>query len=173
MPRKTTTKKPKRTTKPKSKPKPRKKPIKKESAEQYKTGSHQSPKCLKPFEYKSGWELEVAIILDQDPDVLCYSYEAVGIPYRSPNVKSTKIRRYFPDFFVSYVDGSRKIIEVKRDDRINNVWTQTKAKACIEWTEKAGIQFQIWGSKEITQAQFQLLGKQIQMKKKELEESKK
>jgi hypothetical protein len=147
--------------KPRSKIKPAKKPAKKKNSKsKYKTGIHISPKCIKPINYRSSWELSVCNVFDEDPDVLCYSYESVGIPYRSPNIKSTKIRRYFPDFFVTYTNGKRAIIEVKRDDRIANIWTQTKAEACKQWAQKEKIQYQIWGAAEIAQAQFDLIKKQ-------------
>ena len=135
----------------------KKKTKKKGRKTRYITGIHISPKCEKPIHYRSGWELTVCqTILDQDPEVLCYSYESVGIPYRSPNLKSTKMRRYFPDFLVSYKNGTRLIVEVKRNDKIKNILTQTKAEACIKWAEKQGIKYQIWGSVEIKAEQVRL-----------------
>jgi hypothetical protein len=145
--------------------KKKKKTTTKKSKIKYITGTHISSKCSKPINYRSGYELSVIKVLDEDPNVLCYSYESIGIPYFSPSSRSKKIRRYFPDFFVSYMDGTKLIIEVKRDDQINNIWVKAKAKACKEWAEKAGIKYQIWGTCEIAQAQLSVLEKKVQTKK--------
>ena len=128
----------------------------------YKTGVHISPKCVRPIEYRSGWELLVAEALDADPSVVLYAYEAVGVPFVT-NPRSGRIRKYFPDFFVQYKSGRQLIIEVKRDDKAQAFIVQTKAKACKEWAAASGVDYEIWTSKEI-QLQRKLLGLSADMK---------
>lgn len=114
----------------------------------YKTGAHVSPKCVRPFEYRSGWELLVAQALDADPDVVVYAYEAVGVPFVT-NPRSGRVRKYFPDFLVQYRSGRRLIIEVKRDDKAKAFTVLAKAKACSSWAAASGVDYEIWTSKEI------------------------
>lgn len=122
----------------------------------YKTGVHHSDKCIgKFFKYRSGYELSVATIFDLDSEVKFYAYEAVGIPYKS-NQKTGKTRRYFPDFSVQYMDGTKKIIEVKRDDKVNSKNVLKKAQACKEWLASSNIGYEIWTSKEIIKEQIRL-----------------
>ena len=85
----------------------------------YITGTYISTKCKNPIKYRSSWELYVCKHLDEDQNVLNYDYEPYKIPYLS-NVSSKKFRNYIPDFVVNYIDGSQKIIEVKRTSALNN-----------------------------------------------------
>jgi hypothetical protein len=123
----------------------------------YKTGLHRSPKCPVEFKYRSGWELNVAVVFDNDPNVLSYEYESLEILYVS-NSKTKKVRRYYPDFIVTYLDGNKSIIEVKRDDRINAPKTIKKAEACQKWAKEQKMDYQIWGLKKIKEEQIRVLG---------------
>ena len=123
----------------------------------YKTGLHKSPKCPEEFKYRSGWELDVAVVFDNDPNVISYEYEKISIPYVS-NLKTKKIRIYYPDFLVTYANGTKSIIEVKRDDRITASKTVKKADACRKWAEQKSITYQIWGLKKIREEQVRVLG---------------
>jgi hypothetical protein len=111
----------------------------------YKTGIHNSPKCKTPIQYRSGWELEVAKFLDLDSSVQEYGYECVAIEYVS-NIRTQKIRSYYPDFLITYKDGSRKLAEVKRKDKLNDPLVIKKAKAAEEWCAKQNpqIQYEFW-----------------------------
>jgi hypothetical protein len=111
----------------------------------YKTGTHKSPKCKTPIEYRSGWELEVAKYLDLDPQVQEYGYECLAIEYVS-NTRTQKVRSYYPDFLITYKDGSRKLAEVKRKDKLNDPLVIKKAKAAEEWCAKQNpkIVYEFW-----------------------------
>ena len=109
----------------------------------YKTGTHVSPKSLKPIKYRSSWELVVCLYFDEDPKVLSYEYETIEIPYVSNN-KTKKQRKYIVDFLVCYTDGSKKLIEVKRKNKMNNLIVQKKAEAAKLWAEKQGMKYEFW-----------------------------
>jgi len=65
--------------------------------------------------YRSLWERKFMIYCDTNANVLEWASEEVIIPYRDPT--SGKNRKYYPDFWVKYVDKEGKIairlIEVK------------------------------------------------------------
>lgn len=100
----------------------------------YITGTHISPKCARPIVYRSSWELYVCKHFDEDPQILSYDYEPYKIAYTS-NARSGRVRFYIPDFVVNYVDGSQKIIEVKRNSALNNITVVKKAEAARRWCE--------------------------------------
>jgi hypothetical protein len=109
----------------------------------YKTGIHRSSKCAAPIEYRSGWEKEVCVFLDSEPSVKEYGYECLSIPYLS-NPRTGKIRLYFPDFLITYADGTKKLVEVKRKDRLNNPKVLKKAKAAEIWAKANGATYEFW-----------------------------
>lgn len=65
--------------------------------------------------YRSSWELKVMRYFDVHPSVLKWSSEEIVIPYFDPTRR--KQRRYFPDFYVEFIDVDKKLqkwlIEVK------------------------------------------------------------
>lgn len=114
----------------------------------YHTGIYKSKKAG-PIKYRSGWELVVAIFLDNNPDVLEFAYESLIIPYIS-NQKTGKIRKYYPDFLVWYIDGTKKLIEVKAGNKINNQKVMKKSNAAREWCGKNNAIFEIWSNSTIS-----------------------
>ena len=98
----------------------------------YHTGTYVSSKGAGECRYRSGWELTVMQLLDVDKNVVSWSYEDVVIPYVS-NVRTGKVRKYFPDFFVEYVDGTRRLIEVKPSRRVHQPKVAKKLLAAHEW----------------------------------------
>lgn len=109
----------------------------------YKTGIHKSPKATKPIEYRSGWELEVCKYLDSEPSVVSYEYESIAIPYIS-NVRTGKVRNYFPDFLVNYADGKKIMVEVKRNDKLTNLKVMKKTEAGRQWCQQNGATYELW-----------------------------
>jgi len=65
--------------------------------------------------YRSLWERRFMVYCDNNPNIIEWGSEEVIIPYKSPLDK--KVHRYFPDFYIKYVDNKgqsrRVIIEVK------------------------------------------------------------
>jgi hypothetical protein len=123
------------------------KTTKKKKKKRYHTGFHMSPKGG-TFKYRSGWEQDVAIYLDKDPQVKAYGYEVLAIPYIS-NLKTRKVRHYFPDFLVTYTDGSRKLIEVKRGDKVGSPQVVKKSAAARIWCQENNVEFEIWSNEII------------------------
>ena len=91
-------------------PPTKKKPVKKRRKRKrhYITGTHHSPKCPTPINYRSGWEYTVALYLDQDPNVVSYEYESINIRYAIAG----RYRTYTPDFLILYKDGKKVIAEI-------------------------------------------------------------
>ena len=100
----------------------------------YHTGIHLSVKLTSRMKYRSGWELTYAKLLDNDPNVKSYSYESIVIPYMS-NKTTHKVRRYFPDFFITYVDGSRVLVEIKPRRKLTQKTVIKKLTAAKIWCE--------------------------------------
>jgi hypothetical protein len=124
---------------------------KKRKNNHYKTGIHVSTKCPKPIHYRSSWEKIVCCYLDAQPNVVSYSYEALIIPYKS-NIRTARIKKYIPDFIVEYADGTKKIVEVKRENQLNNPFVKKKAEAALAWCNEHAnqkITYEFWTEKII------------------------
>lgn len=59
--------------------------------------------------YRSSWEFDFCRFLDNNPNILEWASEPFAIPYIKPTDK--KIHRYYPDFWIKYIDVDKKIIE--------------------------------------------------------------
>jgi hypothetical protein len=128
-----------------------KKPRRRRASRRAKRGTHTSLKGG-VFNYRSGWELAYAVWLDFNPDVASYRYEPYVVEYVS-NVRTGKVRKYYPDFEVTMKDGVRKLVEVKPKKKVNlarNVKKFSYARAhCL----KLGIAFVV-----VTEVDLKALG---------------
>lgn len=88
--------------------------------------------------------------LDSNPNVSSWSYELLVIEYVS-NKKSGKIRKYYPDFTVTYSDGTMKIIEIKQLRKLNQSVTVKKTIAAKEWCRTHGASYEILTEVELKQ----------------------
>jgi hypothetical protein len=146
-PRKTTTTSTPSTTPKKKKKRPQRR--KSNNNPHYKTGEHRSPKSPgSVIKFRSGWEQSVCEWLDQDPEVVLYQYECIDIRFVS-NLKTLRTRRYIPDFLVTYSDGRKVLVEVKRKDQLKKRHTQKKISAGKSWASAHGIEFEIWTEEKI------------------------
>lgn len=143
---------------------PSKKKKRRKKGGRYKTGLHTSPKCLNEMKYRSGWELTTALHLDSDDSVVSYEYEPIAIEYVS-NVRSGKIRKYYPDFLVRYKDGKVVLVEVKRVNQLNNITVLKKAKAAEQWCKKNKVKYEFWTDKMIQAFQKQQKFRELQKEK--------
>jgi hypothetical protein len=116
----------------------------------YKEGVVKISKCQNPIQYRSGWEHDFSLLLEQDPNVIQVEYETLRIPYIS-NRRTQKIRTYIPDFLITYADGSRKVIEIKRGDRVESKIVLLKKFAAENYLAKCNppIQYSIWTKKQM------------------------
>ena len=104
----------------------------------YHTGIYVSLKTGQQCKYRSGWELKYLEWLDSHAEVATYGYESVKIPYVS-NVRTGKIRNYFPDFLVEFKDGSKQLVEIKPSKRVKQATVQKKLCAAGLWCRVHGV----------------------------------
>lgn len=138
----TRTSKTKSTKAPKSTKNKKRRRVKKR---RYHTGIHVSPKCDEPIKYRSGWELVICKYLDESPDVVCYMYEKIIVPYTT-SPRSKKLRKYIPDFVIIYKNGDTKMVEVKRENMLTCEKVQRKAEAAKIWCaqQTPPILYEFW-----------------------------
>ena len=117
----------------------------------YKTGVHNSTKAGL-CKYRSGWELEYMKFLDSNVQVVSYSYEKVIVPYIS-NIRSGRIRRYFPDFLIEYSDGRKVLVEIKPSNRLNKPINVKKLLAAKQWCKEHDVTLEV-----ITEVELRGLG---------------
>lgn len=60
-----------------------------------------------------------------------------------------RVRQYYPDFFAKMSDGSYQLIEVKGDNRIDELVVQAKAMAAKEMALASGIEYKMYAGSEI------------------------
>ena len=106
--------------------------LKRKKKRKYKTGSYVSVKSGKEYVYRSGWEGHYMKWLDMNPDVVEWSYEEIIIQYIS-NKKTRRVRKYIPDFSVSWKDGTKHLIEIKPSNKVNGITNQKKFKFAENW----------------------------------------
>ena len=90
--------------------------------------------------------------LDVDPNVVSFMYETLEIPYVS-NVRTGRVRKYLPDFYVTYIDGHVDVIEIKPSKRLNNAVVIKKSMAATAWCQLNGCSYKI-----VTEQHLKLLG---------------
>lgn len=129
-----------------------KKRRKKKRRGHYHTGVYTSPKALGECRYRSGWELAYMKHLDADPEVVSYLYEGVKIPYVA-NVRTGRLRTYYPDLLIKYANGSEMLVEIKPSKRVMQANVQKKLKAAETWCAEHGISLRI-----ITEVQLKAMG---------------
>lgn len=95
----------------------------------YITGTYRSTKTGLLMQFRSSWEVEYMMLLDDDPSVHNYRYELPKIPYMDPVTRKDRI--YHPDFIVYYIDGSMDIVEIKPFSKLKDPNVQAKKR----WTE--------------------------------------
>lgn len=98
--------------------------------------------------YRSGWELEYCKHLDWDPTVDHFMYEGMQIYYIS-NLKTGRVRKYIPDFDVTYIDGRRVLVEIKPLSRMSRPTNVKKFAAAREWCEENDVLFQVLTEREL------------------------
>ena len=105
----------------------------------YHRGEYTSSKTGDVCKFRSSWEEKYMVHLDADPAVLSWAYEPFFIEYVS-NKSTGKIRKYYPDFFVSYADGTSRLIEIKQKRKIDQPAIRKKTAAAQGWcTTQSGF----------------------------------
>lgn len=112
---------------------------------------------------RSSWELQVMKFFDSRSDVIRWGSEEIIVPYLSP--ADNAVHRYFPDFFVEYIDKNgntiKEIVEVKplhesdarfaKSDRSKDALlvNDAKWKAAHLYCESRGMIFRVITEKSI------------------------
>lgn len=102
-------------------------------------------------------------MFDSHPNVISWASESIEINYQDPF--TGKWRRYYPDFFVMYMDKDNvkhgEVIEVKplnqtlaeaaksRKNRQEQILNTAKWKAAIAWCARQGLKFRIMTEAQI------------------------
>lgn len=107
----------------------------------YHRGLYKSP-LAGECKFRSSWEHKYMMYLDSNDDVSTWSYEKIIIEYVS-NQRTKKIRKYYPDFYVEFKDGSRKIIEIKQKRKLDQANVKKKASAAHAWCTSNGSTYEI------------------------------
>lgn len=71
----------------------------------------------------------------------------LSIPYYDPDSK--RMRNYFPDFLAEMVDGSFQLIEVKGDNKIDDIVVKAKARAAEEIASESQMEYKIYAGSEL------------------------
>lgn len=125
---------------------------KKRKKSRYQRGTYVSLKSGQTYKYRSGWEKIFMEFLDSSNDVISWHYELLVIEYLS-NKKTGKFRKYYPDFSVTYVDGTQKVIEIKQFRKLKQLSVLKKTQAAIEWCRNHGAIYEI-----LTEVELKSLG---------------
>jgi hypothetical protein len=117
--------------------------------------------------YRSSWELKFCEFLDNNVNVKRWASEEIAIQYLKPT--TGRMHRYFPDFFIEYVDKQgrliQEMIEVKPDKQ-TRVSTAKRSKtrlyedityginvakwqAAEKWCKTRGVKFRILTEKQL------------------------
>lgn len=72
----------------------------------------------------------------------------LSINYYDPD--SRRIRQYYPDFIAKMADGSYQLIEVKGDNKIDNVVVKAKQAAAEELAVASGVKYIMYAGSTIT-----------------------
>lgn len=115
---------------------------KRRKTRKYKTGIYVSTKTGAEIKYRSGWELNFAQYLDKDATVLTYSYESVIVSYIT-NLRSGRLRKYFPDFFIERTDGTKLLVEIKPLRFMNRTINKKKWEAALQWCVEHDAEFMV------------------------------
>lgn len=107
---------------------------------EWSKGTYVSTKTGKTCYYRSSWELQYMQILDSDPVVFSWEYEFAYIPYELDG----KLRRYLPDFHVTYADGHHELIEVKPESLRETPMNFAKRWAAQDYCSVNGWAYHEW-----------------------------
>jgi hypothetical protein len=144
------------------------KQLKPSKSSRYTQGYVDPTTCKKLFEqvsnqriiYRSSYELKFITWLENSDKVKRWGSECFYIPYL---YKDGTTHKYYPDYFVEMVDGTKLVIEVKPYNQTqkpinDNCWAAKeyvknvcKWKAAIEFCKNKGYIFKVLTEKTINQ----------------------
>lgn len=107
----------------------------------YHRGVHVSP-IAGECKFRSSWEEKYMNYLDNNPEVVTWSYEKLIIEYVS-NKATNKVRKYYPDFFIEMSNGDKVIVEIKQKRKLETLIVKKKAAAARQWCSDHGMTYKI------------------------------
>jgi len=127
------------------------KPRRKRVSRRAKRGTHISIKGG-TFNFRTGWEQKYALWLDGNMNVVSYRYEPYAVEYLS-NVRTGKIRKYYPDFEVTWADGNKTLVEIKPKKKMTVAKNLKKFASASTYCLNNGMTFVV-----ITEVELKALG---------------
>lgn len=113
--------------------------------------------------YRSSWELQFFIWMDEHQSVVNWASEAIKIPYINP--LTNKAANYIPDILIHYVDKNGfkhiELVEIKplkesllekaksKKDKMAYLQNQAKWKAASAYCKHHGITFRVLTEKDL------------------------
>lgn len=95
--------------------------------------------------YRSSYELEAYKHLEADKNVILYDRECIKIPYFYDGIN----RFYIPDIYIEFINGDKKLVEVKAEWAINNERNKIKFKVANDYCLSNNLTFEVWTEKEL------------------------
>lgn len=90
--------------------------------------------------FRSSYELKAYKILDSRTDVKNYEVESLEVSYTYKG----KVRSYYPDILVNYINGNKEVVEVKPEYFTSSDKNIAKFLSCIDFCKSKGMKFTIW-----------------------------
>ena len=125
---------------------------KRKKKSRYHTGIYLSKKTGQECHYRSGWELKYLEYLDNEPTVKSFEYESFFVMYVG-NLKTGRLRKYIPDFLVEYVDGTKKLVEIKPGNKLDNLKVMKKKEVAEQWCKEHNATLEM-----VTEVELKVLG---------------
>lgn len=109
-----------------------------------KRGYFFSNKNKEEFYYGSSYELKAFKLLEDMTDVLKYSKCSTWIDYEFEGH-----RRYLPDILITYVDGTKQIVEVKPEYLCNVAKNKAKFEVGERFCKEHNMRYSVWTEKQL------------------------
>ena len=104
-------------------------------------GWHESEKAGNLY-FRSTYEKKAFLKLDEDDNVITYKSESASTTYFHPIKKITS--SYLIDLLIEYVDGSKKLVEIKPEKWLTDIVVCAKIDAGEMKAADIGASFEVW-----------------------------
>lgn len=104
-------------------------------------GWHESPKAGRVY-FRSSYEKKAYMKLDKDENVVMYYTEKLDIPYFHPVKQITSY--YLIDLEIEYIDGSKKLVEIKPESWLDDEIVIAKIEAGKLKGIELGLSYEVW-----------------------------
>jgi len=113
---------------------------------EYARGHFESAKAGRVY-YRSA--LELLFYKEMDTSILIKSFEVEPLWLAYTNPEDNKTHRYVPDMLVTFVDGTKKLVELKPTYRLSDPVNQAKFREARVYAKKQGWTFEVWTEKAV------------------------